>query len=450
MADTFRDQLYFIDPSSLTINATIALPGAPVGMAYDSRTGTLWVSLGGFFYADGIDVLNASTGVSISEWGGSWLPGGITYHPASNQMFVADVFDDEVRVFNASNLTRIAVVPVGTLPDAILYVPSSGDVYVANLGGSNLSIISGTNDSSVGSWNVSGSPLVLGYNPAAGALLVANDSSFGFEVLNVANEIVAGELPIPYASGFAYDPSTGQTIVFNGSSSIAFVNVSSLSFATTASGKEVTSGAWAPGVGLLANDPEVGAVYLLATGGTGLLTNLTVHVDPEVASPGDPVTITVTFSGGLQPITIAFSGLPSGCTLTNTSTVHCAPTVPGLYRVEVEATGATGITSSASAMLWVDRTYPVEVAATGLPAGTPWSFLLFGGFTWSTTTAEIAAPVLNGTYLFIIAADGPYLPTPGRELLEVSGAPVGLTVAFLPAYTVTFDEVGLPAEPSGT
>lgn len=94
--------------------------------------------------------------------------------------------------------------------------------------------------------------------------------------------------------------------------------------------------------------------------------------------------------------------------------------------------------------------YWVAVTETGLPNGTPWSILVRGNLSASSTDViRVTEP--NGTFGFSVAPVAGYRSTPVRGSFTVDGGPVSVAVHFVrrtpapPTYRVWFVEEGLPA-----
>lgn len=75
-----------------------------------------------------------------------------------------------------------------------------------------------------------------------------------------------------------------------------------------------------------------------------LTVQLTASLNPVPV--GDQTLLTVTVTGGSLPYTYTYSGLPSGCTSSNTSSLHCTPSGVGNFSVTVTVTDANGLTGS--------------------------------------------------------------------------------------------------------
>ncbi|MGI0140096.1 MAG: putative Ig domain-containing protein, partial [Thermoplasmata archaeon] len=110
---------------------------------------------------------------------------------------------------------------------------------------------------------------------------------------------------------------------------------------------------------------------------------LTLTVDPALVAPGTPtasvnpvdvsqqtVLTATAATGGQGPYTYAWSGLPTGCTTSNTLTLDCTPTsnAASPYTITVTATDANGqVKTSTTLTLTVDS----ALVAPGTPSGTP-------------------------------------------------------------------------------
>ncbi len=86
---------------------------------------------------------------------------------------------------------------------------------------------------------------------------------------------------------------------------------------------------------------------------------------------------------------------------------------------------------------------------TGLPAGTSWSLAL-NGILWSSVTPTIAFTLANGTYTYAVTPVAGLVVSPSSGSVNLTGAPTTVDLTFSAPvagpWTVTFVEVGLPAE----
>lgn len=132
--------------------------------------------------------------------------------------------------------------------------------------------------------------------------------------------------------------------------------------------------------------------------------SLTVSPSSSSVTQGDRASWTTTTHAGAGPFTYRWTGLPGGCSSSNSSALSCTPTAVGAFTVTVYVTDALGGNASARAMITVGSATPLGVATTvGI-----------------ATVAAVAAALLAGFFLARrrrrrLLRD----PTPG------SGAPLG-------------------------
>jgi hypothetical protein len=83
---------------------------------------------------------------------------------------------------------------------------------------------------------------------------------------------------------------------------------------------------------------------------------------PNPATVGKPMAFEVQTTGGVDPLSFAYTGLPAGCSTSNSSAVFCTPTTVGSSQVTVSVTDALGRAS--------DGNTTAVVAAAPTPTGT--------------------------------------------------------------------------------
>ena len=114
---------------------------------------------------------------------------------------------------------------------------------------------------------------------------------------------------------------------------------------------------------------------------------LTVYADPVVVGTritpatvdvGQQAALIAEISGGSALRYVAWSGLPAGCTSTNTTVLACVPTAVGSYRVAVSVRDTDGVTANGTPVgLEVDPQLlvtPVELAPPVIDVGQSTSF----------------------------------------------------------------------------
>ncbi len=161
---------------------------------------------------------------------------------------------------------------------------------------------------------------------------------------------------------------------------------------------------------------------------TSLAVMLTVSTDPTISVPtasstsldvGQSVDFTSTATNGTGlASTIAWQGLPAGCTSSDAFTLTCTPTNPGTYAVSVAITDSNGMTvTSGTTALYVFRTlgtptldssistldagqavtFSVSVSGGSTPLTYAWSGLPTGCVT-GNTAALTCNPLALGTF----------------------------------------------------
>ena len=79
----------------------------------------------------------------------------------------------------------------------------------------------------------------------------------------------------------------------------------------------------------------------------------TVDVHPSALDVGQNVTITVVYSGGTAPFQFSYTGLPVGCTGTQTAVVLCKPRSVATYSISAQVTDAWHLSSQLGASFTV-------------------------------------------------------------------------------------------------
>ncbi|MCI4368615.1 MAG: hypothetical protein L3K09_03525 [Thermoplasmata archaeon] len=87
--------------------------------------------------------------------------------------------------------------------------------------------------------------------------------------------------------------------------------------------------------------------------------------------------------------------------------------------------------------------YTVTFNETGLPVGTSWSVELRGQ-AYSSSTKQVIVPLLPGSYPFVVNQVSGFSVRPNATTVTILDANVSVGVRFVPDFTVTFEEQGLP------
>lgn len=142
----------------------------------------------------------------------------------------------------------------------------------------------------------------------------------------------------------------------------------------------------APGVNVSVSVPGT-----CSGGGSGpTITSFSLSPNPVIS--GNTESMTVAASGGTSPLSYSYTGLPSGCSNSNSDPLVCAPTATGTFMVTATVTDAHGLTASASAVLTVNPVPPAPLKITGFSAN-PQNVSLEWATTLSVTTTGGTAPL---------------------------------------------------------
>jgi YVTN family beta-propeller protein len=113
----------------------------------------------------------------------------------------------------------------------------------------------------------------------------------------------------------------------------------------------------------------VGGLSSSATLSISVVTPPTLILASFVSAPssvqiGNSAVLTASVTGPVGAVTYVYTGLPSGCSSTNASTLDCRPSSTGVYNVSVAATDQLGRSVHGSLAL----TVTLAVGATGVPS----------------------------------------------------------------------------------
>ena len=117
-------------------------------------------------------------------------------------------------------------------------------------------------------------------------------------------------------------------------------------------------------------------------------------ITPSPATVGQAMAINVAVSGGTSPYSYAYTGLPGGCTSTNSSAFSCVPTSPGTFSVMVTVTDSTGAKQTDTVSLTVGAgtgslTVSLTVSKNPVVAGNP-----------TTLTVTVTGGTAPFTYIY--------------------------------------------------
>ena len=205
-----------------------------------------------------------------------------------------------------------------------------------------------------------------------------------------------------------------------------------------------TAGSWT--VQVTVTDPQGGTTTASAAVSVFPLPTLSSFVvSPAAVDVGSPITLTATVATG-SGLTYLYTGLPPGCTSTNTPSWSCTPSSSGIFVPRVYVNDTRGRSASATATLTVTSLRPLAVSLTASPAG----FALGG-----STTFTASASGGTGTYTTYAWA---WLPTgctsSDSATLACTPTAVGhfnstVTVTDSGGHTITSASAQVNVEPDG-
>ncbi len=142
-----------------------------------------------------------------SQYNWPTQPVGMAYDSGKGEIFVSDVHDGNVFVFNDSTYANVATIQVETSAGEMVYDPARGEVFVAN--SYQVSVINDSTNNVVA--NISVSATSLAYDPTLGEVLAYNGSAIS--VINDGNNQVAGTITgiTGGSTSIAYDSVKGET-----------------------------------------------------------------------------------------------------------------------------------------------------------------------------------------------------------------------------------------------
>src|SRR5439155_94977 len=152
-----------------TVVATVPVGNYPVGAAYNSKNGYVYVAN---FVSNSVSLISGTTVVATVPIGYGANPYGVAYDGGNSYVYVSNYGQNTVSVIDGTAV--VATVPVGTCPYAVAYDTLDGYVYVANYADfirGNVSVISGT---AVVAWIPVGEyPDAVAYDAGNGCAYVA-------------------------------------------------------------------------------------------------------------------------------------------------------------------------------------------------------------------------------------------------------------------------------------
>ena len=145
---------------------------------------------------------------------------------------------------------------------------------------------------------------------------------------------------------------------------------------------------------------------------------------PATVQTGATTYLNATVSGGTQPLTFSYFGLPTGCASANTASLACIPTAAGKFNVTVTVSDSSGLTASRTTLLTVTLASPPPTALLSVSLNPPTSTLSVGGTVvlTATPTCSPGACPSSIAYAWNVAPNlGTFTPTSGAVVTFQAG-----------------------------
>ncbi len=192
--------VFVVSATSMVQAATeLAIPpmtnvgGSPMGIAYDSGKGEIFVAN----QNDGtVSILSDSNNTVVATVTVGEYPTGVAYDSGKGEIFVANQNDGTVSILSDSNNTVVATVTMGEYPTGVAYDSGKGEIFVANTnydsGGAigNVSVISDSTNSVITDITVGVAPLYLVYDSGKGEIFVSNEESTGNTISVISDSTI--------------------------------------------------------------------------------------------------------------------------------------------------------------------------------------------------------------------------------------------------------------------
>jgi YVTN family beta-propeller protein len=370
VADAELPGVEILNPfTGVTEAPPIMLPSPPLSLTVDTESRTLYVALAGELLA-----YNVSTGLLNAQ--DTHLPGAnapIAIDVTSGLLWVGRSASGTVQALNSSSLESAG--PVVRLkvnsssPASLISEPESNSILGVNSTSGQIVQFNGTDGAWIGSPVSAGSNVTaLTWDSVDGLVYAAGD---GLSAINpstmtvvlpsttLAPHIGVGGIAYEtsreaiYVSTWTSNPYSGSLTIVNGSSPSA----ASSSLTIVPTGFEPSSLVAVEGPAESLPDSGIVLAANYVSGTISVVASppqiLSASFDPAKVDENVSTRLVVAAVGGATTSSVAFTGLPSGCSLPVGFTVSCSPTEEGTFDVLATVTDALGETASAGASLTV-------------------------------------------------------------------------------------------------
>lgn len=368
-----------INGSRDVVTATIPVSGIPSGMAFDPLNGLVYVTNEG---GDNVTVINSTTNRVITTVPVGDRPYGIGVDSATGNVYVSNQGGSNLTVISGhTNTVTSSITTGGTYGWGVAFDDSNGYIYVSNQLSSNVSVIDGQTNTLVGSVAVApletAEPLGIAFDGANGLLYVANSVSYSYAnvtVINGTTDRTVGSIPFPTPvespyPGAAFDSVNGNIYVASDATSppsITIINGSTDSVVAQIDAAQGSYLGYSPSV--IAFDVANAHLYAAIEGsdsvavinGSILYPDITsFRANPANITVGALTSLNVSVAGSPNDFGYFYSGLPPGCSSSDTNSLTCAPTKVGNYTVTVFVNNSAGNSKNSSTTLDV-HVFPIS------------------------------------------------------------------------------------------
>jgi YVTN family beta-propeller protein len=203
---------------ALGVTATIPVGRAPMGVAYDSAKGEIFVTNG---QDNTISIISDSTNAVVATIPVGAYPYGVAYDSAKGEIFVVNLHGNSVSVISDSSNAIVATIPVGQSPYNIAYDSAKGELYVTNSYDGTVSVISDNTNTVIATIPVGTEPFGIACDSGKGEIFVANQETdsrnYSLSVISDNTNAVVATIPLPGGPLFVvYDSAKGEILVPTG------------------------------------------------------------------------------------------------------------------------------------------------------------------------------------------------------------------------------------------
>jgi len=421
--------VWVINGVTNTIFTGISVGFGPVGVAFDSLNGYIYVTNAG---SNNVSVINGATNTILPDIYVGLDPSGVVYDSSNRYIYVANYNSSTVSVINGANNTVIANISVGWGPLGVAYDSSNGYVYVTNWNSNNVSVINGATNTVIASISVGSQPKGIAYDSSNGYVYVADIQEGTISIISTSPQLIKkytvifAESGLPSGASWSVtlngttESSTTDTITFNepnGTYSFSIGSVTGYTVSPSSGSVTVNGANVNQAITFTSVTTSLYNITFTESGlSTGTSWSVTFNGTTE-SSTTDTITFSVpngTYSYTIGSVSGYTASPSSGFITVNGANVNQAITF-------------TPVTTSL---------YTITFTESGLPSGTSWS-VTFNGKTETSTTNTISFTEPNGTYSFSISSISGYSVSPSSGSITVKGTNISQNITFTSVTTTT-------------